>query len=74
VIETTVDLAAKFPSTPPKFLRIDVVQETEEDLRTALMELDKKALITKAEAEELDLSGCHTKDQIVARFLEADQI
>jgi hypothetical protein len=73
IVETTTDLAAKYPSLPPKFLRIDVVQEDEEDLKTSLMMLDKKQLISKAEAEEIDLNGCHTKDQIISRFLEVLQ-
>jgi hypothetical protein len=70
VIDSTVDLAAKFPSIPPKFIRIDVVQEQETDLKSMLSSLDKRQLIAKAEEDEIDISGCHTKDQILNRFLE----
>lgn len=71
--ESTVDLATLYPSIPPKFLRIDVVQEEESDVRTMLMAMSKQQLIAKAEADEVDISGCRTVEQIVNRFLEVVQ-
>lgn len=69
IIETSVDLAAKFPSVPPKFQRIDVVEEQEHDLASYLKAMTKAELVAKAEAEEIDITGLSTKEAIVEAFL-----
>lgn len=70
VIETDTDLAKKFPSQPPKFQRIDVVEEEENDFEAELNAMTVAELKEKAEAEEVDISGCHRKDEIVQAFLD----
>ena len=70
IVETDVDLAKRFPSDPPKFMRIDVVQEEENGFEEELRALTVDELKEKAEAEEVDLSGCHRKDDIIQAFLD----
>lgn len=69
VIETSVDLAKKFPSDPPKFRRVDVVEEMENDLEAELKALTVSELRARAAEEEIDLSDCHRKDEIILAFL-----
>lgn len=69
-VETDVDLNKKFPSDPPKFQLIDSPQQVTDDLETTLKRLSKNALMKKAEEEEIDISGCNSKEEIIAAFLE----
>ena len=69
VVESSVDLCEKFPSVPPKFQRIDVVEEQERGILSTLRLLTKQELIAKAEEQEIDLDGCSTKEEILEAFV-----
>lgn len=69
IVETTVDLAEKFPSVPPKFQRIDIVEELEKDLAEQLRAMSRNELIAKAAADEINIDGCNTKEAIIDAFV-----
>jgi len=70
IIESSLDLAKRFPTTPPKFERIDQVVEEEESLEETLRQMTKGQLIEKAHSEELDIEGANTKNELIAALLE----
>ena len=70
IVESSVDLNSKFPSDPQKFLLVDSPEQVEEDFEASLKKMSKGALIKKAEEEEIDISGCNSKEDIIAAFLE----
>jgi len=69
IVESSVDLCARFPSVPPKFQRIDVVEEQERGVLDTLRSLTKAELISKAEEQEINLDGCSTKEEILEAFV-----
>jgi hypothetical protein len=73
-VESNIDLCKKFESDPPKYRRVDVVAEVEKDLGAQLRGLTKAQLIERAEAQEIDLEGRHSKDAIIEALLEAQAI
>ena len=74
IVESNVDLVQKFPSEPPKYRRVDVVVEAEKDLESELRQLTKPQLIERAEAQEIDLSDCHSKEAMIKRLLESQSL
>jgi hypothetical protein len=74
VVESNIDLVEKFASEPPKYRRVDVVVEAEKDLESELRQLTKTQLIERAEAQEIDLSDCHSKDAMIKRLLETQSL
>jgi hypothetical protein len=69
IIETDTDLIKKFVSDPPRFRRIDIVQEVEKDLESTLRNMSIPQLRKKAAKEEIDIDGCNTKEEILTAFL-----
>lgn len=67
-VETNVDLAKKYPSQPPKFVRVDRMAEEEQQVELDLRSMTKAQLLRYADENEIDVSDCQTKDAIVERL------
>lgn len=67
-VDSDVDLAKKYPSQPPKFVRIDRMVEQEEAVTDELSGMTRAELVEYAQAHEIDLDGCTTKAQILERL------
>jgi hypothetical protein len=68
IVESNDDLTKKYPSDPPKYARVDRMVEAEHDVRSGLAAMTKSQLTQRAEADEIDISDCATKAEIVERI------